>query len=257
MKETSSGTHPLKAEKEVFSTSLTKTSEFLASNPIVINSSKKSSSSKQPRDVAQSCPNFTYVPPPPPRTKPNVPSRDPPPMLLPPSPPVFSPMQILVAHSQLSEVQNVLSRSLTHFSSSCPNPSYLQSFGVNMGMSNFPIPMDNNFPPSIHESSFKEEDLEERMSELGKSPTIFSLLQGSSVPSSRAQSMYNSSSVNLGSGNRSNSVFNRSSAFDDTPQNEDGNRSDVPEDDLLFSISLDQHGDDSFLAQSTQDFLNL
>lgn len=91
---------------------------------------------------------------------------------------------------------------------------------------------------------------EERMSELGTSPTIFSLLQGSSVPSSRAASFINASSV---PSSRANGFSNaRASVFNTA---EDG--VDIPEDDLLFSISLDQHDDGNYLADSTRDYLHL
>lgn len=262
MKEIEISKQPVPKEKN-FSSSLTKTAEHLASNPILI--TKKNVTGKKPVTIAQSCPTFSTVPPPPPRTKPNVPSRDPPPMLLPPSPPVFSPVQIQAAQSQLHEVKSALSRSLSNYSSSCPDPSYLgglrppygnfnQPFG---GMSNqMYSEMSSPQQPVLSGKSSSQDDIEERMSELGKSPTIFSLLQGSSVPSSRATSFVNNSNIPtslLGAQRGNNSVFNpRSSGM----QNEFG--PDVPEDDLLFSISLDQHDNDvNYLADSTRDYLHL
>jgi len=225
-------------EKSVFSTSLTKTE---ASNPILIHKCT-TPSSKPKRVIAQSCPNFTTVPPPAPSSKPLVPMRDPPPMLLPPSPPVFSPMQIQAAKSQLAEVQNVLSRSLTNFSSSCPDPSYLRPpFGLG-GMNfdkNTEDKTDHTFPQPISvtkNGNDSPEESEARMSELGKSPTIFSLLQGSTVPPSIDSSLRPRASYS-----------NRPSVMNEYEP-------DIPEDDLLFSISLDQHDTDtSFLADSTRD----
>lgn len=238
-------------EKNI-SSSLTKTADHLASNPILINRTKPSS--KPLKAVAQSCPTFRTVPPPPPTSKPLIPSRDPPPMLLPPSPPVFSPMQVQAANQQLLEVKNCLSRSLTQFSSSCPDPSFLRPpFGF--GNQSFDQKLDNDngsMPQQIlAENRVEEEDdVEGRMSELGKSPTIFSLLQGSSVPSSRATSLFAPQQTS----SRANSVFNnRPSGFGEYG-------ADMPPDggdDLLFSISLDQHDNDtSYLADSTS-FLHL
>lgn len=246
MKEISKPQSPAK-EKSV-SSSLTKTSEHLGSNPIAIGNRRVASSSKQPkRQVAQSCPTFTFVPPPPPSTKPRIPVHDPPPMLLPPSPPVFSPMQIQAAQEQLAQVKNVLSRSLTTFSSSCPDPSFLRP---PFGIANQTFSDNTASPQGINISGQGDDNNDDdmgRMSELGKSPTIFSLLQGSSVPSSRAPSFMGQAPMS-----RPGSIFGN------RPSNIYENGPDIPEDDLLFSISLDQHDNDgSYLAQSTQDYLHL
>lgn len=233
-------------EKSVFSSSLTKSE---ASNPILINKQKTVVSKK--RAVAQSCPTFTFVPPPAPSSKPLIPSRDPPPMLLPPSPPVFSPMQIQAAQSQLAEVKNVLSRSLTNFSSSCPDPSYLRPpFGLGGQLWDYKTPEEPVTPPQQISQELFAPPSEERMSELGKSPTIFSLLQGSSVPPSRMGS-FRASAFNT-------SVRQSVNEYGPSFRQSVNEGQDTPEDDLLFSISLDQHDQDgSYLADSTRDYLHL
>lgn len=156
-------------------------------------------------------------------------------------------MQIQAAHEQLAEVKNVLSRSMTTFSSSCPDPSFLRPpFGLHGGMGFNPM---TSPPQQTLTPEKEEEEIEARMSELGQSPTIFSLLQGTSAPSSRATSFYNAAPPTLASVSRGNSVFNNRSSDVYGP--------DIPEDDLLFSISLDPHDNDSYLADSTQDYLHL
>jgi len=97
--------------------------------------------------------------------------------------------------------------------------------------------------------------------ELGKSPTIFSLLQGTSAPSSRSTSFVNNSGSFMGGPSGSllgTSLQNPSSrASGKSNVNIYDNGPDVPEDDLLFSISLDQHENDSYLADSARDYLHM
>lgn len=245
------------------------------SRPILI--SRPSGKKGKERQVAQSCPTFSTVPPPAPASKPSVPFHDPPALELPPSPPVFSPMQVQAAQNQLAQVkQHMMSRSLTHYSSSCPDVSWLtqqmQQAGNRFpGIAEIePVPIKSNsnseqsnsnsmmVPP--RSSGMGMESLDGM--ELGKSPTIFSLLQGTSAPSSRATSFIGDSAnmggpsgsllsaSNMNTGPSSRTSLNPPVSFDNGP--------DMPEDDLLFAISLDQHdSQDSYLAESAGAYLHM
>ena len=90
--------------------------------------------------MAQSCPTFSWQPPPAPSARPRLPSVDPPPMELPPSPPVFSPMQAETLKGKKEEPTSVAlkkqiySRSLSNYSSSAPtHVDYLSKFHPNFG----------------------------------------------------------------------------------------------------------------------------
>lgn len=89
-------------------------------------------------NMAQSCPTFSWQPPPAPSARPRLASVDPPPMELPPSPPVFSPMQAETIKGKKEESTSVAlkkqiySRSLSNYSSSAPtHVDYLSKFHPN------------------------------------------------------------------------------------------------------------------------------
>lgn len=91
-------------------------------------------------NMAQSCPTFSWQPPPAPHARPRLASIDPPPMELPPSPPVFSPLQVEAVKGKKEEPTSVslkkqiYSRSLSNYSSSAPtHVDYLSKFHPNLG----------------------------------------------------------------------------------------------------------------------------
>jgi hypothetical protein len=95
----------------------------IGSRPTLPPSSSRPASAASQLGMAASCPTFTWVPPPPPSTRPRIPSIEPPPMKLPPSPPVFAPI-----HTQYSSSLPVYSESFLHspnsiFASSASPPA--------------------------------------------------------------------------------------------------------------------------------------
>lgn len=204
--------------------------------PIKINSKKKSSS----RQIAASAPTLTYVPPAAPTSRPSIPSRDPPPIMLPPSPPVFSPIEINSAKKQAESMQRILSTSFT-MSSSCPA---------------------NMFDPSLYAARNVDNDVDdaddgetEDFDALGKSPTIFSLLStsvGGTVPNEdflRSRGFTEGVSSGLSSKERESFELRGSTevrSYEDDQTNNDDN--------LLFSISIDEH-EDNYLGDDVRDSL--
>jgi hypothetical protein len=178
------------------STNTTGTGSGAPSRPIHISRpSPKSGLSATGGPLAASCPTFTWMPPPPPSSRPRVPSCDPPPMALPPSPPVFSPVQVESAIKQVNQLkQQIYSRSLSNYSSSAPtHVDYLAQFHpsfepLNEGITEDDEEIDIQLEDEPDSNSIeigkampkRISQLRSRASEsfsLSKSPTIFSILQ--------------------------------------------------------------------------------
>lgn len=213
------------------------------SKPVAIKSKKSARPQKQ---IAASCPAIMRLPPPPPPSRrPRVATVEPPPFVLPPSPPVFSESQVRNAQKEVKLVQRVLS----HYSASCPDTSYMAEYLMQQGKKQLqeptlqtPMEKRSMRSSSSHLSDDRKSFNDSTM--LGKSPTIFSILQTSSPRSS----------VNL---NRSsaNSGFlvglpkPALSPCDIQQSPEEDPDALFEEDNLQFAISLDQS--DSYLGDSS------
>jgi len=204
--------------------------------------------------IAHSAPNPSTQIPKAPTSRPKVPQRDPPVMMLPPSPPVCIPAGALASQPRfVSDWTSVLS-------SSCPNTNYLDM-------------MASKWSLMPHEPEEPDVDF----TKLSQSPTIFSLLQGNLpalsfrvadkafVPSSRSVPKPNAPVVekafvlssrgatkpDVGASKDGNSLttpdkgpvtsVRAASAPKPAPTEKEQKRS--PDDEMMFSMSLDDNSD--------------